>query len=393
MKNNELTTNDPRLRDPRGWRSGRPVEDPDKVKSWGFVTAKPSEHLIHVRGGNVTHRSGQGATCFKWPWDSVAIVPTSLQQLSFRADQVTAEKVGVEVVGLAVYRIADPLLAFRVLNFSYPERAQEKLEHTLTSMFVGATRRIVATLSVEDCLKKRKAALADELLREIAPVVGGRGSHDDRTDRGWGVVIDTIEIQEVRVLSENVFAAMQAPFRAELEQGARVANALAQQTIAQRETSCRRETELARLAADDELAEREAGLRAKRALQQLELEASQARAAADAYADTLRAQEKQAELERQAAMARAELERIAAAADKDAGLARAAVALQAAEAAVRQADADARLEVAHQLPALAEALGKRIAEVKIVHVGGGDANPFAQLTGALGAIVDVARKA
>jgi hypothetical protein len=372
MKNNELTTNDPRLRDPRGWRSGRPVEDPDKVKSWGFVTAKPSEHLIHVRGGNVTHRSGQGATCFKWPWDSVAIVPTSLQQLSFRADQVTAEKVGVEVVGLAVYRIADPLLAFRVLNFSYPERAQEKLEHTLTSMFVGATRRIVATLSVEDCLKKRKAALADELLREIAPVVGGRGSHDDR---------------------ENVFAAMQAPFRAELEQGARVANALAQQTIAQRETSCRRETELARLAADDELAEREAGLRAKRALQQLELEASQARAAADAYADTLRAQEKQAELERQAAMARAELERIAAAADKDAGLARAAVALQAAEAAVRQADADARLEVAHQLPALAEALGKRIAEVKIVHVGGGDANPFAQLTGALGAIVDVARKA
>jgi hypothetical protein len=87
------------------------------------------------------------------------------------------------------------------------------------------------------------------------------------------------------------------------------------------------------------------------------------------------------------------LERIAAAADKDAGLARAAVALQAAEAAVRQADADARLEVAHQLPALAEALGKRIAEVKIVHVGGGDANPFAQLTGALGAIVDVARKA
>jgi regulator of protease activity HflC (stomatin/prohibitin superfamily) len=178
-----------------GWRAGRPEEDPEKMKRWGFVTAKPSEHLIHVRGGKVTDKSGQGATCFKWPWDSVAIVPTSLQQLSFRADQVSAEKVGVEVVGLAVYRIAEPELAFRVLNFSYPERAQQKLEETLTSMFVGATRRIVATLGVEDCMRKRKAALAEELLREIAPVVGGEGRPDDFTTRGWGVVIDTIEIQ------------------------------------------------------------------------------------------------------------------------------------------------------------------------------------------------------
>ena len=120
-----------RPRHEAGWRSGRPVEDPEKTKRWGLVTAKPSEYLVHCRGGRVRGKSsGQGATCFKWPWDSISIVPTSLQRLSFRADQVTREKVGVEVVGLAVYRIADPLLAFRVLNFSYPERAQEKLEAT-----------------------------------------------------------------------------------------------------------------------------------------------------------------------------------------------------------------------------------------------------------------------
>src|SRR5690606_11210464 len=136
-------------------------------------------------------------------------------------------------------------LAYRVLNFSYPERAQEKLEETLTAMFIGATRRIVASLDVEDCLKKRKSALAEELLREIAPVVGGMGRGDDTTDRGWGVVIDTIEIQEVRVLSSTVFAAMQAPYRAELEQNARVAQAGAEQAIAEREAQCRRETELA----------------------------------------------------------------------------------------------------------------------------------------------------
>ncbi|MBW2529803.1 MAG: hypothetical protein JRI23_36845 [Deltaproteobacteria bacterium] len=102
-----------RPREHLGWRAGRPVEDPHKVKRWGFVTAKPSEYLVHVRRGKVTHRSGQGATCFKWPWDSVAVIPTSLQRIAFCADQVTAEKVGVEVVGLAVYRIADPRLASR----------------------------------------------------------------------------------------------------------------------------------------------------------------------------------------------------------------------------------------------------------------------------------------
>src|SRR5262245_40373008 len=108
------------------WRAGKPVEDPDKTKRWGRVTAKPAEYLVHVRRGVVLEKSsGQGATCWKWPADAVAIVPTSLQRLSFVADQVTREKVGVQVVGLAVYRIADPLIAYRVLNFSFPERAQE----------------------------------------------------------------------------------------------------------------------------------------------------------------------------------------------------------------------------------------------------------------------------
>ena len=124
-----------RLRENAGWRTGRPVEDPEKTKRWGYVTARPSEYLVHVRRGAVsTKSSGQGATCFKWPRDAVAIIPTSLQRLQFKADQVTLEKVGVEVVGLAVYRIAEPLLAYSVLNFSFPERAQEKLEQFLNQM-------------------------------------------------------------------------------------------------------------------------------------------------------------------------------------------------------------------------------------------------------------------
>src|SRR5436190_23355997 len=87
-------------REQAGWRAGRPVEDPAKTKRWGFVTAKPSEFLVHCRRGRVLESSGQGATCFKWPWDSVAVVPTSFQKVAFVADQITIERVGVGSSGL-----------------------------------------------------------------------------------------------------------------------------------------------------------------------------------------------------------------------------------------------------------------------------------------------------
>jgi regulator of protease activity HflC (stomatin/prohibitin superfamily) len=246
----------PRERDLRyreGWRAGKPTEDPEKMKRWGLITARPSEFLIHMRRGRVRDVSGQGASCFKLPGDSVAIVPTSVQRLQFTADQVTSEKVGVQVTGLAVYRIVDPLVAFRMLNFSFPERAQEKLAELLREMFVGAVRRLVANLKVEECLTRRKEGIAEELMREIAPVVSGKGRLDDRTDEGWGVVLDTIEIQDVRVLSHAVFANMQARFRQEQERVAREAELAKERFIRQEEAEAERQIALTRLATEEEV--------------------------------------------------------------------------------------------------------------------------------------------
>jgi uncharacterized membrane protein YqiK len=413
----ELQIPDARKHEIAGWRAGRPLEDPEKIKRWGFVSAKPSEFLVHARRGELTSRSGQGSSCFKWPWDAVAVVPTSLQRLSFVADQVTAEKVGVEVRGFAVYRIADPVLAYRVLNFSYPERAQEKLEETLTAMFVGATRRIVATLGIEDCLRRRKAVLAEELLREIAPVIGGAGRAEDTTERGWGVVLDTIEIQEVRVLSETVFAALQAPFRAELERRAREARAESGRAVAEREAHCRREVELAKLRTDAELdaeraeatrrrTEREATLEeerraleqraleaaAARAVRATELEAAKAQAELEAHERRLAAERATVEIERLRAEVEAEIGRARAVTQRDQGLAEAEVALRNAEAERLRAEANARRELARQLPALAAAVGQRIGEVRVTQIGAAE-NPFSQVAGALAAVVDLARRA
>jgi regulator of protease activity HflC (stomatin/prohibitin superfamily) len=181
-----------------------------RQRTWGRVTANANEFLIQMRRGRVI-RSGQGLSCFKWPWDSVAIVPTSIARLSFAADQVTTEKVGVEVRGLAVYRIADPLLAFRMIDVD-----RSSLTEILRDMFVGATRRIVARLTLDECITHRKDLVAEALMGEIAPILAGEGSMLDGNPAGWGVVLDTIEIQDVRVLSQEVFARLQAPFRQKL---------------------------------------------------------------------------------------------------------------------------------------------------------------------------------
>lgn len=349
------------------WRGNRPAEDPAKIKRWGMITARPSEYLVHVRAGRIRERSsGQGASCFKWPWDSVAIVPTSLQTLQFQAEQVTRERVGVSVVGLAVYRIADPLLAYRVLNFSFPERAQQKLEHTLTGMFEGASRRLVATLTVDECLEQRKEALATELLREVAPVVGGQGRPDDPTATGWGVVLDTIEIQDVRVLSEKVFLSMQAPYRAALDRRAREASVAAEQAIAEREAQARIDTRLR--AMEHARTEAEAEL-AAHALQMEALARRTERAHAELKTELARRKEL-------TAMSRLE------------GEAEAELALARARADQVAAEARARVLLAENLPALAGAVGQRFGEVNVTQIGG---DAFGTVARAMSSILELAR--
>ncbi len=405
-----------RAREDVGWRQGRPIEDPSKTKRWGFITAKPSEYLVHCRRGEVLRSSGQGATCFKWPWDSIAVVPTSFQRLRFVADQVTSEKVGVQVTGIAVYRIAEPQLAFRVLNFSYPERAQEKLERTMTEMLMGATRRLVANLTVEECLQKRKAALADELVSEIAPVVGGSGRPDDHTERGWGVVLDTVEIQEVRVLSKTVFAAMQEPFRARLERQSREARADSEKHSALAESSSQLDIEQAKLAAAAEVRHRkvevqrsEAEVKSRDQIRALELAYSEEQARIQDLVErrNLEREEMDAELKNQehkkrlqvardellADALRAKLTRMQSQSELELALdrQRSEVAMAQAMADKESAIAKARVISAEKLPELASAIGGKFGEVSVTQIGGGE-NAFSSIAQAVGSVLKLARE-
>ena len=420
-----------------GWRAGRPVEDPEKTKRWGFVTAKPSEYLIHVRRGKVRRRTtGQGASCFKWPWDSVAVVPTTISRLQFAADQVTREKVGVEVAGLAVYRIVTPEVTFRMLNFSFGERASLKLAEILGEMLVGATRRLVANLTVEETMTHRKSAIAAELMAELGPVLEGSGRSDDTTVCGWGVVLDTVEIQNVRVLSKAVFTNMQARYRAELATQARQAELDSVRAIAEREAEGRREIEAARLeseratremraTAETKAAQIEANETSRREAMQAKLEAQRQEqltteaieavdrkrriATAESELAEQRHQQAQQEAEREAAL-REQKQRSAAALRELASLAGEAITRR--ELALRKLEGEVdnvlaedrkridnlvseesiRLSVVEKaLPALASKLAPEIGELNVTNLGEGGLDPTSMVMTGVGQLLSLAR--
>jgi hypothetical protein len=408
-----------------GWRTGKPVEDPDKLKRWGWVTAKPSEYLVCTRRGQVDRRrSGQGARIFKWPWESVAIVPTTLQRIEFVADQITRERVGVTVTGIAVYRIAEPELACRVLNFTYGEAAAEKLAATLREMFIGAARRLIANLALDECLTRRKESIASFLMAEIAPVVSGSGALDDTTDCGWGVVIDTIEIQDVRILSGQVFANLQAPYRAELAARAELAELARARQVAE----SRAEVERRQVEVDEALALRRADGAAAVALRQAELDQDRALRAIKTAEEQRRARAAAEVAALEAEAARADAAHAQAARELEQSHARKAQ-VQAAELELRlrqtelelelrRRDAEARardgeVDAAHQtrlaeierslaqaralrelvtvgLPQIAAAFQQSFGTIHYTQVGDG-AGPLGMVAGAIQQIVAVAR--
>jgi len=172
---------------------------------WGYVAAYPHEYLIHFRNGKLNPKSsGQGARCFKWPNDTVFIIPTSLKEIVFQANQLSSNNVDIRLRGMAIYRIADPLKIYAQLNFSNRQQAEEKLARMIGDLCRSTAKWLVANMPLQECLRKRKEEIAEALRREVAQVVAG-----------WGVEAVTIDIQDVFIQDPEIFQAMQTLFKTE----------------------------------------------------------------------------------------------------------------------------------------------------------------------------------
>ena len=221
----ELTSNSP--------------DDPRLKKKWGYIAALPSEYLIHFRNGKINQRtSGQGSNCFKFLRDTVFIVPTSLKEIVFEANQLTKDNVDVRIRGMAVYRISDPLLIYKLINFSNRSSAEAKLARIIADMCRSTSKWLVSNMEVEECIRKRKEEIAESLKREVSRVVTAG-------EKPWGVEIVTIDIQDVYIQDGEIFNAMQMMFKS---------GKMKESQLAQLETQ--REVDMKQLDAEETLAER-----------------------------------------------------------------------------------------------------------------------------------------
>ena len=184
-------------------------DDPRTTKRWGYITALPSEYLIHFKKGKLSEKSsGQGSSCFKYPRDTIFIIPTSMKEIVFKANQLTSDNVDIQVRGMIVYKIIDPLKIFKLINFSNRPMAEEKLGHMIADMCRSYVKELVATQTVEDCMRKRTEGIADALKQSISQVVSSDSS-------GWGVEIVTVNVQDIFIQDKEIFQAMQMLYKSD----------------------------------------------------------------------------------------------------------------------------------------------------------------------------------
>lgn len=213
-------------------------DDARLKKRWGYVAALPSEYLIHFRKGRLHEKtSGQGASCFKGWNDTTFIIPTSLKEIIFEANQLTKDNVDVRIRGMTVYRIADPLRIYKLINFSHRQSAEEKLARMIGDMCRSTAKWLVANMNVDECIRKRKEDIAEALKAEVSRVVAD-------SEKGWGVEIMTIDIQDVYIQDHEIFEAMTMLFKADKNQESRLA-----------QMEMERNVELKKLEQERELAE------------------------------------------------------------------------------------------------------------------------------------------
>jgi flotillin len=223
-------------------RSRRNAIGRNRVKSVrrvGYVVAGPAEFLLHQRRGR-TRKIGRGIHAFCWPLiDRIYLIPSSAQNISFAADQITAENQGVEVAGFAVWKIGDPEKTTACFSFSDCAAAMAAINESLRNVVESAIRHQVANMTIEDTIRKRGTIIV-QLKNELSYIAGE-----------WGLLIETIEIRNVKVLSSQLFTQMQAAFREKMRLESETSvlateKQLAERRLAQKEEMALKEQDFAR---------------------------------------------------------------------------------------------------------------------------------------------------
>ena len=170
------------------------------MNNYHFVTVSPSDYAIVFKKGEIV-KEGRGFRFFCTPRIQYVIIPGNVKNITFVADQISRENQGVEVSGFAIWKVGEPKKIYQHFDFMQEEDTLEQVSVFLQDVVESAIRHMVANMTIEEVLRKR-GTIIQQLKRELEYVC-----------EQWGIVVETIEIKNVRILSKTLFDNMQAQFR------------------------------------------------------------------------------------------------------------------------------------------------------------------------------------
>lgn len=223
---------------------------------WRTVVVPPNVYVVHTRRGHKDPIDiGLGLSFRYNPYtDAFVIIPAAMQTLLINANCICCERQGILVQAYVQWIIDDIATAYRKLDFSDPGDPMRIVSVQLREQAEAAIKDKVATLSIEEVLSD-KEPIIEELTHRLRVVAEG-----DRSDgaNGLGLKIVTVQIKEAVVSSTRLWENLQAPFRAEREKVARLAELESRQEITGRELENRESRETEELNVAGRLAQRHA---------------------------------------------------------------------------------------------------------------------------------------
>lgn len=170
-----------------------------------YVRALPNEYLVPI--GKRTIKPVLGGKKLKL-FQKYMRVPAYVQKLTFVTDNANIDYQGIGIEGYASWRINpdDPKISIATLDFFDEFDPMRKTNEDLKTICIEAVRHVIANMTIEEALKN-KDDIAENLKKQLQEV-----------EKKWGIVFDQVGIEQVKIMSDNVFKDLQADFRNKIRQ-------------------------------------------------------------------------------------------------------------------------------------------------------------------------------
>jgi hypothetical protein len=226
-----------------------------------IVRAGPNEYLLVGRKGVLENR-GSAVTTFLRPGTIFVLVPSTKQEAAFEFTQETKDGVPLRFKGTFIYRIADPVAAAAMFDFTTGDGTTQ-ITTLLTHVCYGELRHAVSHMTMVECIEQRKTTLSGVVAAALQATV-----HPERDETEWGVRIEASQVAQVFIVDPTLRQQLEAEVRNEIKLKADQSNMRAQEQFQLAELASETRVQEQKLAADQATLRREEEMESARVARQ-----------------------------------------------------------------------------------------------------------------------------